>query len=253
MRKRLYSFVIFILLLMLNSFAFAQSPQISNGLSWLYSAQTTNGNWPEVATTDYYSTAAALDAIYSVDPSNPAYGPAFQWLSTQLVSPTDYLSRQIIALKRAGQDTSGYVASLLLYRNSDGGFGGANGYPNSYIRDTALALQALHAANYSDMTVIGQSLNYLTSNQNADGGWGALTGEASSTYISALVLKALNIYSSIFINQNSINQASAFLLAHQNTDGGFGDSPSKVYATALSLMSLIESGQGSTQTILGEL
>ncbi len=141
MRKRVYGFVV-ILLLALNSSVFAQSPQISNGLSWLYSAQTTSSNWPEVVTTDYYSTAAALDAIYSVDPSNPAYGPAFQWLSSQIVSPTDYISRQIIALKRAGQDTSGYVASLLLYRNSDGGFGGADDCPNSYILDTALALQA---------------------------------------------------------------------------------------------------------------
>ena len=72
-RKELYSFVIFIFLFTLNSFAFAQSPQISNGLSWLYSAQTTTGNWPEVVTSDYYSTAAAMDAVSSLDPANPAY------------------------------------------------------------------------------------------------------------------------------------------------------------------------------------
>ena len=225
MRERVYSFVIFILLLMLNSFAFAQSPQISNGLSWLYSAQTTTGNWPQVVTSDYYSTAAAMDAVSSLDPSNPAYGTAFQWLSTQLVSPADYLSRQIIALKRAGQDTSGYVASLLLYRNSDGGFGGADDCPNSYNLDTALALQALSAINYSDTTLIGQSLNYLIANQNTDGGWSLTANDPSNTYVTSAVLRTLSAYNSIFINQNSINQASAFLLSHQNTDGGFGNSP----------------------------
>jgi len=219
MRNRVYSFVVFIILLLtFNSFAFAQSPQISSGLSWLYSAQTTTGNWPEVVTTDYYSTAAALDAVYSVDPSNSAYGPAFQWLSTQIVSPTDYISRQIIALKRAGQDTSGYVASLFLYRNSDGGFGGADGYSNSYILDTALALQALSAISYSDTALIGQSLNYLTTNQNTDGGWGLSTNDMSNTYITSVVLRTLAAYNSVFINQDSINKASAFLLT-----GNFGD------------------------------
>ncbi len=96
MRKRVLTLTTLIILLIVGSTAFAQPPQISNGLSWLYSAQTTTGNWPQVVTTDYYSTAAVLDSIYSVDPSNPAYGPAFQWLSSQIVSPTDYLSRQIM-------------------------------------------------------------------------------------------------------------------------------------------------------------
>ncbi len=250
MRNRVYSFVVLLLLLALSSSAFAQSPQISNGLSWLYSAQTTTGNWPQVVTTDYYSTAAAMDAVFSLDPSNPAYSTAFQWLSTQLVSPTDYLSRQIIALSRGGHDTSGYITSLLLYRNADGGFGGADNCPNSYILDTALALQALSSVNYSDTTLIGQSLNYLTSNQNPDGGWGFTAGDTSNTYVTSIVLRSLSVYNSVFINQNSINQASSFLLAHQNSDGGFGNSPSTIYDTAMSLMSLIESGQGSTQTIL---
>ncbi len=206
MRNRVYSLVAFILLLTCNSFAFAQSPQISTGLTWLYSTQTTTGNWPEAATTDYYSTAAALDAIYSVDPLSPAYGTAFQWLSSQIVSPTDYLSRQIIALKRAGQDTSDYVASLLLYRNIDGGFGGGDGYPSNDILDTALALLALKAANYSDTTLIGQSLSYLTNNQNADGGWGfypstgsgQVLSDPSNAYITATVLRGLAGYSSQF-------------------------------------------------------
>ncbi len=251
MCKRAFMIVSGIILLsIIHSMTFAQSPQISNGLSWLYSAQTATGNWPQVVTTDYYSTASALDAIYSIDPSNLSYGPAFQWMSTQFVSPTDYLSRQIVVLKRAGQDTSGYLASLLLYRNSDGGFGGADDCPNSYILDSALALHALKAANYADTTLIGQSLGYLTANQNTDGGWSLSSNDTSNTYLTSVVLRTVAAYNSVFINQNSINQASAFLLARQNTDGGFGDSPSTVYSTALSLISLIESGQGTTQTIL---
>ncbi len=248
MQKKALIIALIILLSSPYSRAFAQSPQISSGLSWLYSSQTASGNWPQMVTTDYYSTAAALDAAYALDPSSQAYSTGFQWLSGQIVSPTDYLARQIIALKRAGQDTSADLASLLLYRGTEGGWGMDSDYVNE-ILDTALALQALSAINYSDTTLIGQSLSYLTTNQNTDGGWGFTPGDASNTYVTSFVLRALSAYNSVFINQTSINQASAFLLAYQNTDGGFGNSPSTVYDTALSLMSMIESGQGSVQTI----
>ena len=123
MRNRVYSFIVFILLLLCNSFAFAQSPQINSGLSWLTSTQTSTGNWPEVDTTEYYTTAAAIDAVYAIEPSSPAYTTAFQWMTGQMVSPTDYLSRRIIALKRAGMDVSSELVGLLLYRNANGGWG----------------------------------------------------------------------------------------------------------------------------------
>ncbi len=242
MQKRLIGLVAFVIISAGGFSAFAQAPQITSGLSWLYSAQTSTGNWPQASTTDYHSTATAMDAVSSLDPSNPAYGAAFQWLSTQIVSPTDYLSRQIIALARAGQDTSGYLASLFLYRNLDGGFEGADGYPNSYILDTALAIQALKAVNYSDMTLIGQSLNYLIANQHADGGWGLASGGISNANTTATVLKTLSLYNGIFINQSSITNAVNYLLSKQNADGGFGNSPSTVWDTALAFDALVASG-----------
>ncbi len=251
MRKRALSIVVSITLCIVSSSVFAQSPQIVNSLSWLYSAQTTTGNWPEVMTTDYYSTASALDALSVLDPSNPAYTSGSQWLSSQLVSPTDYLARQIIALKRAGQDASSYLISLLLYRTLDGGFGGADGYPNSYTLDTALALQALKAANYSDSAVLYQAISFLITNQNSDGGWGFRPGttaepaDPSNAYVTAHVLRALATYNSTFQIQDSINKAKAYLLTKQNGDGGFGSSPSNVYETSLSVMALVEAGQSN--------
>jgi squalene cyclase len=113
MRKRLISLAVTIILSIVSSSAFAQSSQISNGLTWLYSAQTSSGNWPAVATTDYYSTVAALDAVYALDPVSPTYTSAVQWMSGQIVSPIDYLSRQIITLARASRDTSGYMSREL--------------------------------------------------------------------------------------------------------------------------------------------
>ena len=197
MRKRVCSLVVFILLLIGNSFAFAQSQQINSGLSWLTSAQTSTGNWPEVDTTEYYSTVAALDAVYALEPSSPAYTAAFQWMTGQMVSPTDYLSRRIIALKRAEMDVSSELEVLLLYRNSKGGWGGEISYLSDNL-DTALALQALKAANYSDTTVLYQAINFLTTNQNTDGGWGFTSNDPSNTYVTSIVLRTLSQYNSAF-------------------------------------------------------
>lgn len=235
-----------ILLSIATSAAFALTPQTSSGLSWLTSTQAATGNWPEVDTTEYYSTASALDAVYALEPSSPAYAPAFQWLSSRFVSPTDYLSRRIIALKRAGADVSSEVGGLLLYRNPDGGWGGEAAYLSNPI-DTALALQALKAANYSDLSIVNAGLAYLTSSQNSDGGWGyrptttAEAGDPSNAYVTAIVLRALSSYRSQFIVQGSIDTANAYFLTKQNTDGGFafstslGQGSSNVYETALSV------------------
>jgi hypothetical protein len=64
-----------------------------------------------------------------------------------------------------------------------------------------------------------------------------------------MALRALAALSSQFSVQSSIDTAKAYLLTKQNTDGGFGSSPSKVYETALSIISLIESGQAPTQPL----
>ena len=252
MRKNNLMLIAIILSAVIGSSAFAQSSQITSGLSWLNSSQVVTGNWPGVNTSDYYSTAAALDAVYALEPTSSLYAVGLQWLDGQMESPTDYLSRRVVALKREGLDATSEISGLLLYRNGNGSWGMTEGFDGNVLNiiDTALALQALQAASYSDTTLIGQSLNFLTSNQNPDGGWGIWQGDASTAYVTSIVLRTLSSYNSVFINQDSINKASAYLLTKQNPDGGFGSSPSNVYETSLSIISLIESGQGSTQTIL---
>lgn len=238
MRKRVLSLAVFIILSILHSSAHAQAPQIPLGLSWLTSTQTATGNWPEKDTTEYYSTASALDAVYALEPSSPAYAPAFQWLSSQFVSPTDYLSRRIITLKRAGADVSSEMEGLLLYRNPDGGWGGETFYLSDSL-DTALALQALKAANYSDLSLVNAGLAYLTSSQNTDGGWGFYKGNSSNVYMTAIVSATLQQFPQTTTLATAIGKATSYLRARQNADGGFGSSPSTVYETALAYGALV--------------
>ncbi len=244
MRNRVYNFVVFILLLALHASAFAQSPQIFSGLAWLNSSQTVTGNWPAIKTNEYYSTAAALDTVYVLEPTSTNYTTAFAWLSGQIVSPTDYISRRIIALKRAGEDASAEMEGLLLYRDSVGGWGINPGFDDG-ILDTALALQALYSANYSDTTIIYQALNYLTSHQNPDGGWGLIDqsgSQVSNSYYTATVLNTLSLYKTTFSFQTQIANAANYLFSKQNPDGGFGSSPSTVWDTALAFDALVASG-----------
>ncbi|MDH4164481.1 MAG: hypothetical protein OEW15_17605 [Nitrospirota bacterium] len=246
MRKGILIVAGIILLSLLYSISFAQSPNITSGLGWLSSAQTPTGNWPQVDASEYHSTTAVLDAISVIDPASPAYSLGSSWLTSQLVSPTDYLSRRIMALKRANADATAELEGLLLYRNTDGGWGGETAYVSSAL-DTALALQALKAANYADAAVLFQGINYLTTNRNSDGGWASVIGGPSNTYVTAIVLRALSSYNSQFNVQSSITSAATYILSKQNQDSvgrGFGSSPSTVYETALSVMALIESGQG---------
>ena len=253
MRKNILILVAIILLSIITSSAFAQSPQISTGLTWLNSAQTTTGNWPGVETNEYYSTAAALDAVYALEPTSPVYTAGLQWMNVQMESPTDYLSRRIIALKRAGMNVSSELEGLLLYRNSAGSWGATVGFDGNIldIIDTTLALTALNTAGYSDYPVLFQAVNFLTTNQNADGGWGVASGTTSNVYVTATVLKTLALYNNITFNvQSSVSKAAAYLLSKQNPDNGFGSSPSNVYETALALDALIASGANNITTVV---
>ena len=177
------------------------------------------------------------------------YESTIYWLEASSLSTVSQLSEQIKILSNGGKNISQTTTTLLELQRSDGGFSGAKGYPISNILDTALALQALKAANYSDTKVLYQAINFLTVNQNVDGGWAFVSGGSSNTYVTAIALRALSNFSAQFSVQSSMQSASAYLLTKQNTDGGFGSSPSNVYETALSIMSLIESGQGTAQAL----
>jgi subtilase family serine protease len=240
MRKSVFNLAIFIMLSIYGSSASAHSPIITSGFGWLTSEQTPTGNWPEVNVSEYYSTTTALAAVYLLDPANPSYTTGFAWMTDQVVSATDYLSRRIIALKRAGADASAELTGLLLYRNINGGWGGETAYASDAL-DTTLALQALKAANFSDFSVIYWAADFLMVNQNADGGWGFIPGYESNVFVTAHVLKALAPYNGVACSaQSSMDRAVLYLLSKQNHDnGGFGSSPSNVYETALAIDALV--------------
>ena len=183
--SRIIVIVTVVILLLPESRAYGANHQTSDsGLSWLIQSKLGNDYWGSSVPVGIYqdelpddsvtltsfrdsSQAALTLSIYA--PTSADYQNVIKWLSLPHLKSTEFLSRKISALAGAARDTSKDMNMLLSYQR--GGFGGYKNIPSNPL-DTALALQALKAANYSDATVLYQAINFLTTNQNSDGGWG---------------------------------------------------------------------------------
>ena len=230
--------------------SFADTTAITDGFSWLTNNQSPNGSFG-ITETAILDTTNVLDTLKLLQPINTSYLTGVSWLSSQNVTSTDFLARQIISLSSAGVDITSDLTNLIANENTDNGWGGDLS-STSMIIDTTLALNALNAVNYSSQATISNAVLYLATNQNSDGGWGFYAGDDSNVYMTAMVLQTFDMFASTFNIKNSITNAAAYLLAHQNSDGGFGSRPSTVYETALSFLALMGSNTPLTPLFRGE-
>ncbi len=247
MRKNYISITILIAILtttLLSPSIFAQSPQISNGLSYLTFTQNPDGSWNGTIYKGMLSTTVTtIETLAVLGQENSSnYTSAVLWLQSQDLATTDYLSERIHALSVAGTDLNlllSYIDQLALI------WGGYENYEANSL-DTVLALQALRKINYQDQNIISSALYYLTNNQNADGGFGFYQGDESNVYMTALVSSTLQQFPRTTSLATAINKATDYLIAHQNTDGGFrsgGVNPaptSTIYETALAYIALAD-------------
>ncbi len=242
--KRLSMKLYLIVFMLLITNAFAQTPEITNGLNYLSTTQNPDGSWDSNTTDILPATREVLETFQILnETSSLNYTDAIAWLQNQNLETTDYLSRRIYAFLVGGTD----IDVLLSYLDElELAWGGYDDYKVN-ILDTTLALQALKAINHPDIDTISNAIGYLIINQNPDGGWGfpsTSSGQASSgsnVYMTALVLKTFTVHSSLFNVQSSIDSAVSFLISKKNPDGGISDSASTVYETALAFDALVVS------------
>ena len=234
-----------------------KAQQIQAGLSYLNSSQKPDGSWGnETTNTEIFpATAEVVETLKALNQTGtPNYVTAISWLQSHSLETTDYLSKRIYALSIAGSDKDlllSYLDELV------SAWGGYDDYQVNNL-DTSLALLALKRINYSDQNIISTALGFLIFTQNPDGGWGfypspcsGCDADPSNVYMTAMVLKTLSQYKTIYDLQTPINNAVAYLLTKQNSDGGFGSSSSTVYETALTFLALVESGAlGATSPTL---
>jgi hypothetical protein len=238
-------------ILLSPAFTGAQSSSVNEGTEWLLSNQDPDGSWSEESRT-FPDTFAALETLLYLNISDDQLNLAVDWLRNLNVYNTDDLSRKIFLLSMAGDDTSSELAALLDLQNSDNGWGAEQDFSSDVI-DTTLILRTLYETGYSDPETISYALSYLIDSQNINGGFGFCPGDDSNVFMTAMVLKTFNSYGGTFDLRDEINDMAAYLLTKQNTDGGFGSNSSTVYETALVIIGLIYSGQGSALPVQNTL
>ncbi len=253
-KKEIFIALILLICLSFSKSAYSLSLEIENGLAYLYNNQNQTGSWgntSDAINNEYFSTIAVLETLKAIEnDSTASYYNGMQWLQTANLLNVAYIAYRISILSNAGMDVADNLNTLLSYKNPDFTWGGYLKYTSNNFH-TALTLQALKVVNYSDQTVIQSAINYLTSTQNLDGGWGFVKDDinGSNVYMTAVVSSTLQQFQRTTSIATAINKATDYLIAHQNVDGGFGSGgpstgsgqgESTVFETALAYMALAD-------------
>jgi hypothetical protein len=127
MKYRKYYFfiilIVFILITLRASISFAQSPSITNGITYLQSTQSPAGYWGDAAEVPYNSfvdTCAVAETLKYLNETGTQYNSAIQWINATQVSNNDYLFTKMLVLAQAGVDVAAIRDYLLSARNADG-------------------------------------------------------------------------------------------------------------------------------------
>lgn len=190
MIKRARFFAIVLLTVLFSiSLSYAQSPQITKGLNYLFSSQNSDGSWTGTLNRGTFSTTVNVMETLSLlgQGNTPVYSNAVSWMQAQNLAITEQLSDRINILADAGTDGNLLVS---YYDSETGAWGGYDGYEVNNV-DTVLAIRALKKINYQDQTIINSAVNNLLTAQNTDGGWGLKQGMDSELYYTTFISTVL--------------------------------------------------------------
>jgi hypothetical protein len=220
--------------------------RVERGLSWLQSVQQADGSWAE----SFGSPAGpAIDGALAF--AAAGYDPAtvrrsagdvslFDYLATQAVSYTQNVSgtlpgnagKLIMGVVAGNGDPTSFgtptpinlVENLTTTLKTSGAYSSTAQAAGSF--NQALAILGLSAAGE---TVPISATEYLTSLQNADGGWSFAAGGSSSADTTGLVVQAL-IAGGVAPGAQAVEDGINFLRANQDEQGGWGNPSSTAYA-----------------------
>lgn len=134
--------------------------------------------------------------------------------------------RDLLAVVAAGEDPfnfggKSYVSKVLGFANSN------QIGSTAAINDDIFGVLALISAGPSaDQTTISNSVDFIISQQNSDGGWSYAVGNSSDNNDTAVAIQALKAAKNAGFNNSGIDEAIndgvEYLKANQNQDGGWG-------------------------------
>ena len=226
-----------------------------NGLAWLILNQSGDGSWRDSPGLEVAQTAAGVEALLNAGISKGnTYDTAVAWLQSYQAYSTDALSRQVIALSKAGRNTSSLMSQLINWRNDTTLSWGAYDHFSGSFPDTSLAMAAINltATTYNSA---GYGIGYIITKQNSDGGWpynpSDISTPPSKIMPTALTLLALNQYNTIYAVQTNITNGVTWLKNQQFSGGGFGGGGAPtLLETALAYRALITIQGGADSAVV---
>lgn len=232
----------------------------NQGLAWLFTHQTSDGQWQSPGGLPVQTTAAALEALRNAGVARGHfYAGAVAWLRNAEAASNDALARQIMALSATGTDTQGLITALLAKRTDTSKSWGAFAKYQGSFPDTALAMDAILMTNtgYADA---GTTLGFIAAKQNADGGW-PYAVSAPTPLASQIIPTA---YSTLNLSRAKlagwgvdgyITKAVNWLVARKKADNGFAEdgaaTAGNVFETALVYLALAKAKQANNAAAVG--
>ncbi|MBN8233367.1 carboxypeptidase regulatory-like domain-containing protein [Corallococcus macrosporus] len=207
-------------------------------LDWLASQQNVDGSYgdtPASLATPSQTTSEVLRAQLLLDQALlPGFESAFTWLDSRTEVHAELLARRLTVTALAGRPTVLTANALLSLQTRGGGFSHQLGFAPS-VRDTAMALEALAAANQGATPQASRAVAFLLSCQLGNGGWAEGVNEASP-FLSAVALRSLWPYRAIYGGvAAALTRAQGFLWSRRGTDGLWGED----FVSAHALLALV--------------
>jgi len=157
-----------------------------------------------------------------------SYPPFYYW-STEAIHSAIYSLKLLDALQKV--DARKVINELLKHQLQDGGFGGDEGWRESNLWETYLAIDVLSMLNEISAVNKEKVVNYILSLKNPDGSFRYSKSEKWYDRATPLAVIILNLLGEVHrIDEKTIN----WIINDQNLDGGFGN----VLHTYLSLTAL---------------
>ena len=195
--------------------------KIQRALSWVKTKKNEDGTWGNSDTALFYT--SEIIGIKEYINSELDFSKLQQSLKTES-SSSDYKSRELAFYE--GQQNEERINQLSQYQNEDGGFGGEKGF-DSNIWDTLVVCKNLILYENQCKDKIDNSIVYILSNQNKDGGWSYLKDEESDVFLTSQVILLFYSYMQEYkvspkVLIESSQTASNFLIKMKDDENYWG-------------------------------
>ncbi|HEX8965233.1 MAG TPA: prenyltransferase/squalene oxidase repeat-containing protein [Patescibacteria group bacterium] len=232
MKKTLSIILLFLGIFALAGFSVSADSSITNALNYLKTNQSSAGQITGGSTGDASAWAAIAFAANGIDPTT---------VKNPTISLIDYLSSNIPTTSSSATEWEKWILAIVASNQNPYGFGGTNlvstlesatYYTKNQLGDVTTAtddwfgvLSLISAGVDKNDAVLTNSLSFILSHQNTDGGFGYNITAGSDGNDTAAAIQALAEAQNYGVTNASlsaaITSAKTYLLTTQDKSGGF--------------------------------